>query len=87
MFHLSEPVTQCGTDDECIILTECKSYMNFISSFEKPLKSPVVKFLRKKQCGFERGFPKVCCSDISKLNFAAIQLSKMFFTIAFNINF
>lgn len=40
--------------------------MDLISGLKKPLKNSVVIFLRSQQCGFEEGFPKVCCAVLPK---------------------
>lgn len=32
----------------------------------KPLQPAVVEFLRLQECGFEQGYPKVCCSALSR---------------------
>lgn len=40
--------------------------MTFINSIEKPLKPTVVKFLRNQECGFEKGYPKVCCGKVPR---------------------
>lgn len=40
--------------------------MDIINGLQKPLKPSVVEFLRSQQCGFESGFPKVCCSGLPK---------------------
>nr|CAI5841972.1 unnamed protein product [Callosobruchus analis] len=50
----------------CTVLRDCTSYMSVISTLEKPLSAPLVSYLRSQQCGFYKGFPKVCCSDLPK---------------------
>lgn len=40
--------------------------MDLLHLLEKPLKPSVVDFLRSQQCGFESGFPKVCCASLPK---------------------
>lgn len=40
--------------------------MDLLHLLEKPLKPSVVDFLRSQQCGFEDGFPKVCCASMPK---------------------
>ncbi|KAL3285599.1 hypothetical protein HHI36_000128 [Cryptolaemus montrouzieri] len=49
---------------KCTGIKSCPTYMNFIKTQSKPLQPQMVKFLKEKQCGFETGFPKVCCGDI-----------------------
>lgn len=39
--------------------------MNMIKSVEKPLQPTVVDFLRTQECGFDQGYPKVCCHELS----------------------
>lgn len=53
----------CKTSS-CIILKDCNPYMNLIASMEKPLGRSVVAFLRSQECGFQDGYPKVCCTII-----------------------
>lgn len=40
--------------------------MNLIINMEKPLQNSFVIFLRSQQCGFENGYPKVCCNSPHK---------------------
>lgn len=52
-------------DVECLPIRNCTEYMDFINA-HRPLNHHIVTFLRKKQCGFYREEPKVCCSEIPK---------------------
>lgn len=38
--------------------------MNLLKSVEKPLQPTVVDFLRAQECGFDQGYPKVCCYEL-----------------------
>lgn len=49
-----------------MLLPECKPFMDLIYELEKPLKVSVIKFLRSQECGFDKGFPKVCCAPLPK---------------------
>nr|CAH7731241.1 unnamed protein product [Callosobruchus chinensis] len=59
----------------CTVLRDCTSYMSVISTLEKPLSAPLVSYLRSQQCGFYKGFPKVCCSDLPK-NIKSVKSSR-----------
>ncbi|XP_028145593.1 uncharacterized protein LOC114339160 [Diabrotica virgifera virgifera] len=56
---------QCYTS-QCMMLKRCPSFMQFIAGVEKPLTPVVVDFLRSQQCGFEEGFPMVCCRELPR---------------------
>lgn len=47
--------------------------MDLVRSMGKPLQSSVVAFLRSQECGFDQGYPMVCCSMLPK----AFQLLKL----------
>ncbi|CAH1963256.1 unnamed protein product [Acanthoscelides obtectus] len=66
---------QCDSRDNCTVLRDCTSYMDVISTLEKPLSAPIVSYLRSQQCGFEMGFPKVCCSELPK-NIKSVKSSR-----------
>lgn len=55
------PEKSCEKQSECTILKDCEPFMNFIKSMEKPLQPTVVHFLRSQECGFDKGYPMVCC--------------------------
>uniref|UniRef100_A0AAR5PE85 Clip domain-containing protein n=1 Tax=Dendroctonus ponderosae TaxID=77166 RepID=A0AAR5PE85_DENPD len=50
----------CRPDQDCIRLTDCTSYMNFIRNIG-PLTKASIAFLKQQECGFDGSFPKVCC--------------------------
>lgn len=56
----------CRISSKCMILPNCSPFMDLLHMLAKPLKPSVVDFLRSQQCGFERGFPKVCCQSLPK---------------------
>ncbi|XP_025833755.1 uncharacterized protein LOC112905462 [Agrilus planipennis] len=67
----------------CISIKDCKHFMSFLEHTEKPLKSPIVSFLRSHQCGFQGGYPKVCCKDLPE-NFT-ISVQRNISTVTGNI--
>ncbi|CAG9860069.1 unnamed protein product [Phyllotreta striolata] len=56
--------SRCDSSSDCVVLPMCKTFMNFLMTAGKPLRRNVVSFLRRKECGFEKGYPKVCCGSI-----------------------
>ncbi|KAJ8960309.1 hypothetical protein NQ318_004035 [Aromia moschata] len=58
--------SSCRAKTNCIPLKDCRPYVDLVKSMEKPLKPPVVDFFRSQQCGFQEGYPKVCCSQLPK---------------------
>lgn len=40
--------------------------MALLEGSSKPLKPSIVAFLRAQQCGFDNGFPRVCCRTMPK---------------------
>lgn len=52
----------------CIVLRDCISYTNMVKSMKKPLPPSVVGFLRSQECGFDHGYPMVCCSTLVSKN-------------------
>lgn len=54
----------CKNHADCINLRDCEPYLHLVKSMEKPLHPAIVEFLRSQECGFDQGYPLVCCSDI-----------------------
>lgn len=56
----------CEKQSSCVLLKDCTPYMNLVRSVRKPLEPSIVNFLRSQECGFDKGYPKVCCSKFSE---------------------
>ncbi|XP_056634747.1 uncharacterized protein LOC130443887 [Diorhabda sublineata] len=59
------PKNKCE-DSQCISLKYCTPVLQFLNTVQKPLDACIVNYLRNEQCGFEEGFPKICCKSIPK---------------------
>lgn len=56
----------CKQTSKCLSLKNCKPFIKLLDGLKKPLKPSIIAFLRAQQCGFENGFPKVCCRTMPK---------------------
>lgn len=53
-------------ESKCISIKECGPFMDLLKQLKHPLNQSIVDFLEHKECGFEDGYPKVCCSNLPK---------------------
>lgn len=68
----------CSTNTTCTILPSCISFMELIDGLQKPLKPSVVQFLRSQECGFEKGYAKVCCFHLSQKLYVTQRPNKVY---------